>query len=141
MSTLKYRFNKKLPTTIVYLYFPSLRNVFLNKGVYYYKLTLDYLINKLNYYLPKDTVGALVDNFTIGIILDGNIKKNQKLIDSLKKHLSNTTFQIEKKFIELEPKIAYTDFKESDEDSEKPIYRIEALHYELTNFNQDVASE
>jgi EAL domain-containing protein (putative c-di-GMP-specific phosphodiesterase class I)/DNA-binding protein H-NS len=141
MSTLKYRFNKKLPTTIVYLYFPSLRNVFFNKGVYYYKLTLDYLINKLNYYLPKDTVGALVDNFTIGIILDGNIKKNQKLIDSLKKHLSNTTFQIEKKFIELEPKIAYTDFKESDEDSEKPIYRIEALHYELTNFNQDVASE
>ncbi len=141
INLMKYNFNKKVNTTIVYLYFPSLKEIFLEKGVYYYKTILDFIIDRLNYFLPKDVPKSLIDNYTIGIGLEGDISKNKDFIESLKIKLSNSSIQVDKKFIDINPKIAYTDFKESDKDSEDPILRIESLHYELITFNTELAME
>ncbi len=139
INLMKYNFNKKVNTTILYLYFPSLKEIFSEKGAYYYKTVLDFIIDKLNYFLPKDVPKSLIDNHTIGIGLEGNISKNKNSIESLKRKFSNLSVQVDKKFVDLNPKMAYTDFKESDKDSEDPILRIESLHYELINLNTEVS--
>ncbi len=117
-----------------YIYIPTLENIIRDYGYHNYNKTFSKIITTIKNSIGKDYILAILDNFTVSVIYEGN---NPIKLKRIVERVSNSEMKLDKEFINLEAKGCGTVVRESDEKSDDIIQRLNGLLYESKNYSKD----